>query len=210
MPAPGVASQGTLHQVLGTAANGLPGLGRSVDEALCHGAGRAGEIRSLACLLAPLGTPAPRQRRAWERRGHKGQGAAARVPVGPCPSCLVRPAISFLAATSRPLGRYGGTSPMTWDAAMNKLQLDPPLGGWAPPQFVVKAERTARGPRPWTWAIYEEGRAEPYRCSTQFYRSADEAWAVGRAMLDRLGKPTDRMVTAPHRNAAVSLRPLST
>lgn len=71
---------------------------------------------------------------------------------------------------------------------MNKLQMDPPLGSGAAPCFVVKVHRRARPPTPWTWAIYEEGREEPARCSTRNYRSAEDAWAVGSAVLDRLPK----------------------
>ena len=92
---------------------------------------------------------------------------------------------------------------------MNKLQMDPPLGGAALPRFFVRAQRQARPPTPWTWAIYEEGRAEPYRCSARFYRSADEAWAVGRAMLDRLGKPAERTPPVQQRNAAPDNGPLA-
>jgi hypothetical protein len=33
------------------------------------------------------------------------------------------------------------------------------------------------------WAIYKEGWAEACHCSSLSYRSAEEAWAVGRAML---------------------------
>jgi len=69
---------------------------------------------------------------------------------------------------------------------MNRLQLDPPLGGGIAPRLVVRVQRQARPPTPWAWAIHEEGRTEPFRSSTQLYRSAEEAWAVGRAVLDRL------------------------
>ena len=71
---------------------------------------------------------------------------------------------------------------------MNKLQMDPPLGGGASARYFVKAQRVARPPTPWTWAIYEEARREPVWCSTRLYRSAEDAWAVGHAMLDRLPK----------------------
>jgi hypothetical protein len=69
---------------------------------------------------------------------------------------------------------------------MNKLQMDPPLGSGTAPRLVVKAQRVARPPTPWVWAIYEEGQAYPVRCSTRLYRSAEDAWAVGHAMLSRL------------------------
>ncbi len=71
---------------------------------------------------------------------------------------------------------------------MNKLQMDPPLGSGAEPRFVVKAQHVARPPTPWTWAIYEEGQAYPLRRSTRLYRSAEDAWMVGRALLSRLPK----------------------
>ena len=38
------------------------------------------------------------------------------------------------------------------------------------------------------WAIYKDGWAEAYRCSSLSYRSADEAWTVGRAMLQHMKK----------------------
>ena len=69
---------------------------------------------------------------------------------------------------------------------MNKLQMDRPLGAGAPPRFFVRAQRVARPPTPWAWAIHEEGRPAPFWCSTRLYRSAEDAWAVGRAMLGRL------------------------
>jgi len=71
---------------------------------------------------------------------------------------------------------------------MSKLQMDPPLGAGAPSRLFVKAQRVARPPSPWTWVIYEEGRPHPFRCSRRLYRSAEDAWAVGHAMLDRLPK----------------------
>jgi hypothetical protein len=69
---------------------------------------------------------------------------------------------------------------------MNKLQMDPPLGGGITPRFVVRAQHVARPPAPWRWAIYEEGGSQPSRCSTRLYRSAEDAWAVGHALLSRL------------------------
>jgi hypothetical protein len=85
---------------------------------------------------------------------------------------------------------------------MDKLQMDPPVGGGAAPQFVVRAQRVARPPTPWRWTIHEEGRAEPLRCSTRLYRSAEDAWAVGQAMLDRLPKSTVNALAEEQRNAA--------
>ena len=62
--------------------------------------------------------------------------------------------------------------------------------GWRPPRrFSVTVQRLARPPMPWTWAIHEDDAAEPCHRSTRFYRSAEEAWAVGRAMLPRLTGP---------------------
>jgi hypothetical protein len=71
----------------------------------------------------------------------------------------------------------------------------PPLRDGAVPRFFVRVHRPARPPLPWTWAIHEEGRARPCRRSIRAYRSADEAWAAGRAVLDRVGRPAP--ATAP-------------
>jgi hypothetical protein len=61
--------------------------------------------------------------------------------------------------------------------------------GWRPPRrFSVTVQRLARPPTPWTWAIHED--ADPCRRSGRFYRSAEEAWAVGRAMLTRMTDPS--------------------
>ena len=63
--------------------------------------------------------------------------------------------------------------------------------GWRPPRrFSVTVQRLARPPMPWTWAIHEDDAADPLHRSSRFYRSAEEAWAVGRAMLPRLTSPT--------------------
>ena len=62
--------------------------------------------------------------------------------------------------------------------------------GWRPPRrFSVTVQRLARSPTPWTWAIYEDDAADPLQRSSRFYRSAEEAWAVGRAMLTRMTGP---------------------
>ena len=62
--------------------------------------------------------------------------------------------------------------------------------GWrSPRRFSVTVQRLARPPMPWTWAIHEDDAAEPYHRSSRFYRSAEEAWAVGRAMLTRMTSP---------------------
>jgi hypothetical protein len=64
----------------------------------------------------------------------------------------------------------------------------PPIRDGAVPRFFVRVHRPARPPLPWTWTIHQEGRAWPCRRSIRAYRSADEAWAAGRAMLARVGK----------------------
>jgi hypothetical protein len=69
---------------------------------------------------------------------------------------------------------------------MDKLQMNPPFGLEAPPRLVVKVQRVARPPSRRIWAICEEIGGGRARCSTHLYRSAEEAWAVGRAVLDRL------------------------
>ena len=71
---------------------------------------------------------------------------------------------------------------------MNKLQMDPSFGGGTAPRLVVSAARVARPPTPWTWMIHEEGCPEPVRSSTRLYRSAEDAWTVGKAVLERLPK----------------------
>ena len=97
--------------------------------------------------------------------------------------------------------RYGSTARRTpWGCpmnTMNMLLMAPPLGDGAAPRFFVRVRRLARPPAPWRWAIHEKGRADPCRCSTRSYRCADEAWAVGRAMLDRVGPPAHIQTTAP-------------
>src|SRR4051794_4650355 len=77
---------------------------------------------------------------------------------------------------------------MTPECPMNKLQMDPPLGGGTAPRLVARATRVASPPTPWTWVIHEEGCPEPIRSSTRRYRSAEDAWAVGQALLSRLPK----------------------
>jgi hypothetical protein len=72
---------------------------------------------------------------------------------------------------------------------MSKLQMAPPIRDGAVPRFFVRVHRPARPPLPWTWAIHQEGRARPCRRSIRAYRSADEAWAAGQAMLARTGNP---------------------
>ena len=75
--------------------------------------------------------------------------------------------------------------------------------GWRPPRrFSVTVQRLARSPTPWTWAIHEDDAAEPCHRSSRFYRSAEEAWAVGRAMLPRLTDPIHGMRTGENRGEA--------
>ena len=76
--------------------------------------------------------------------------------------------------------------------------------GWRPPRrrFSVTVQRLARPPRPWTWAIHEDDAAEPCHRSSRFYRSAEEAWAVGPAMLPRLTDPSHRTRAEGHRSGA--------
>jgi hypothetical protein len=65
--------------------------------------------------------------------------------------------------------------------------------GWrSPRRFSVTVQRLARPPMPWTWAIHEDDATEPCHRSNRFYRSAEEAWAVGRAMLTRMTDPMQR------------------
>jgi hypothetical protein len=64
-------------------------------------------------------------------------------------------------------------------------------GETAKPDLVVRAERLGPQPLPWTWAIYKADVGVPYMQGNQFYRSADEAWAAGTAILH----PADRPVS---------------
>ena len=82
--------------------------------------------------------------------------------------------------------------------------------GWRPPRrFSVTVQRLARPPMPWTWAIHEDEATEPCHRSSRFYRSAEEAWAVGRAMLTRMTDPTHRTRTAESRSEALEDGPFS-
>jgi hypothetical protein len=89
---------------------------------------------------------------------------------------------------------------------MNKLQMDPPLGGGASPRLSVRAQRMARPPKFWSWAIHEEGRAEPFRRPTRLYRSAEDAWTVGHAVLERLPKPASKGESTANARAAPPFR----
>src|SRR5215213_8231212 len=76
--------------------------------------------------------------------------------------------------------------------------------GWRPPpgRFSVTVQRLARPPTPWTWAIYEDDATEPCHRSSRFYQSAEEAWAVGRAMLTRMIGPIHRTRAEGNRSGA--------
>ena len=81
--------------------------------------------------------------------------------------------------------------------------------GWRPPRrFSVTVQRLARPPMPWTWAIHEDDAAEPYHRSNRFYRSAEEAWAVGRAMLTRMTDPAHRTRAEGNRSGAGDSGPI--
>ncbi len=80
---------------------------------------------------------------------------------------------------------------------ISRRQMAPPPADGLVPRFFVRVHRQPRPRTPWMWAIYEKGRAEPCRRSTRFYRSADEAWTVGRTMLARAGKPAPTIVPGP-------------
>ena len=81
--------------------------------------------------------------------------------------------------------------------------------GWRPPRrFSVTVQRLARPPMPWTWAIHEDDAADSLHRSSRFYRSAEEAWAVGRAMLPRLTSPAHRTRAGEHRSEALEGGPI--
>ena len=82
--------------------------------------------------------------------------------------------------------------------------------GWRPPRrFYVTVQRLARPPMPWTWAIHEDDVANPLHRSIRFYRSAEEAWAVGRAMLPRLTGPMRGTRARENRSEALEGGPAS-
>jgi hypothetical protein len=53
--------------------------------------------------------------------------------------------------------------------------------------FTLKVERGAKPPLPWTWEIIGEGGNTGAQRSLRGYRSAEEAYAVGRVALADLG-----------------------
>ena len=92
---------------------------------------------------------------------------------------------------------------------MRNPQTSPPIGGGAAPRLVIRVQRRARLPAPWAWVIYEEGQSEPCRCSTRFYRSAEDAWMVGGAMLNRLPHSAITSLAEAHRSAVSGRDPTS-
>ena len=84
---------------------------------------------------------------------------------------------------------------------MKNPQLPPAFGDGIAPRLVIEVQRLARPPTPWTWAIPEKGRAEPFRCSTRLHRPAEDAWTAGHAMLDRPPKSAVINSAEARRNA---------
>ena len=81
--------------------------------------------------------------------------------------------------------------------------------GWRPPRrFSVTVQCLARPLTPWPWAIHKDDAAEPCHRSSRFYRSAQEAWAVGRAMLPRLTDPSHRRRAEGNRGEAGGSGPI--
>ena len=81
---------------------------------------------------------------------------------------------------------------------------------WRPPRrFSVTVRRLARPPTPWTWAIHEDDVADPLHRSSRFYRSAEEAWAVDRAMLTRMTGPMHGTRAGGNRSEALEGGPFS-
>ncbi len=83
--------------------------------------------------------------------------------------------------------------------------------GWRPPRrrFSVTVQRLARSPMPWTWAIHEDDATDPCHRSSRLYRSAEEAWAVGRAMLTRMTGPMHGTRTGESRSGALEGGPIA-
>jgi hypothetical protein len=57
--------------------------------------------------------------------------------------------------------------------------------------FTLKVERGAQMPLPWTWEIVSDGGKAGAQRSLRGYRSAEEAYAAGRAALAALGHGGD-------------------
>jgi hypothetical protein len=103
-------------------------------------------------------------------------------------------------------GANGGIASAIVRYIMNKPRMNFSRKDSATPALVVRVQRKARSPTPWTWAIHEDGQPAPLRCSTRFYRSAEDAWKVGRAMLDHLPRATSQAVPLVHQNASPNMR----
>ena len=57
--------------------------------------------------------------------------------------------------------------------------------------FTLKVERGAHMPLPWTWEIVSDGGRAGAQRSLRGYRSAEDAYAAGRAALADLGHGPD-------------------
>jgi hypothetical protein len=57
--------------------------------------------------------------------------------------------------------------------------------------FTLKVERSAQMPLPWRWEIISDGGKTGAQRSLRGYRSAEEAYAAGRAALAALGHGGD-------------------
>jgi hypothetical protein len=57
--------------------------------------------------------------------------------------------------------------------------------------FTLKVERGAQMPLPWTWEIVSDGTRAGAQRSIRGYRSAEDAYAAGRAALASLGHGGD-------------------
>jgi hypothetical protein len=57
--------------------------------------------------------------------------------------------------------------------------------------FVLKVQRTARAPLPWTWEIAREDSKAGGQRSVRAYQSAEDAWAAGQTALADLGRAFD-------------------
>jgi hypothetical protein len=104
------------------------------------------------------------------------------------------------------LRRYGCIASAIVRYIMNKPRTDSSRREGATPALMVKVQRQARPPTPWTWAIHKDGQSAPLRCSTRFYRSAEDAWKVGRAMLDHLPRAAGLVVPLVDQNASPDMR----
>ena len=61
------------------------------------------------------------------------------------------------------------------------LDKRPTIGGRT--DVFVRAERVGQQPAPWVWVIYSAGGLATWQRATQGYRSAEEAWTAGSAVL---------------------------